>query len=66
VSLNFASWNRVVPWLRAVDELRRAAEADLPVPVRVGVGVEVTLVVHPVVEHTDDEDTCLVDFEDTR
>ena len=25
VSLNFASWNRVVPWLRAVDELRRAA-----------------------------------------
>jgi hypothetical protein len=49
-----------------VDELRRAAEADLPVPVRVGVGVEVTLVVHPVVEHTDDEDTCLVDFEDTR
>ena len=25
VTLNFASWNRVVPWLRAVDELRRAA-----------------------------------------
>jgi hypothetical protein len=25
VTLNFASWNRVVPWLRAVDELKRAA-----------------------------------------
>jgi hypothetical protein len=25
VSQTFASWNRVVPWLRAVDELRRAA-----------------------------------------
>jgi hypothetical protein len=25
VTLNFASWNRVDPWLRAVDELRRAA-----------------------------------------
>lgn len=25
VSLDFADWNRVVPWLRAVDELRRAA-----------------------------------------
>jgi hypothetical protein len=25
VTLNFASWNRVVLWLRAVDELRRAA-----------------------------------------
>jgi hypothetical protein len=22
---NFASWNRVISWLRAVDELRRAA-----------------------------------------
>jgi hypothetical protein len=25
VSLNFASWNRVVRWLRAVEELKRAA-----------------------------------------
>jgi hypothetical protein len=25
VSLNFASWNRVLPWLRTIDELRRAA-----------------------------------------
>jgi hypothetical protein len=25
VTLTFASWNRVVPWLRTVDELRRAA-----------------------------------------
>jgi hypothetical protein len=27
VILNFASWNRVVPWLRALDELRRAADS---------------------------------------
>jgi hypothetical protein len=25
VTLNFASWNRVASWLRAVDELRRVA-----------------------------------------
>ena len=25
VSLNLANWNHVTPWLRAVDELRRAA-----------------------------------------
>lgn len=56
VSLNFASWNRVVPWLRAVDELRRAACADSPTPVRPGVSFEVTLIVHPVVEHADDKD----------
>ena len=29
VSLTFASWNRVVPWLRAVDDLRRAALSGL-------------------------------------
>jgi transcriptional regulator with XRE-family HTH domain len=25
LSLNFASWNRVVAWLKGIDELRRAA-----------------------------------------
>jgi len=25
VTLNFASWNRVVAWLKGIDELRRAA-----------------------------------------
>jgi hypothetical protein len=37
---------------------------DSSVPVRTGVSFEVTLVVHPVVEHTDDKDARLVGFEE--
>lgn len=37
---------------------------DSPVGVRAGVSFEVTLVLHPVVEHSDDKDARLVDFEE--